>query len=601
MMADVERAELVEESTPGRATLVPDAARALELLEGALGPASPIDAAKRDAIAATCADVRRALGRAGTVNVALVGDRTNHALLEALIARPVFGAVEARGEGPLIVVRASQRAACRAILRGGRVEEFELAFDAREPEPERAREKGGGWLRALVRRAVAFFRALLGRREPALPEAGADPTRRVRDLVDPSARGGEVDEVWLTLPIPEMPETVTLYDVRGMMARAKDVAADFVRYRTDAAILVLGGSSRSDAPEPTRELARRLSSHGARVLVATKLAAADAARALGVDPARVSRLPASFGARELVERVAGEREALMGARTSAALRLAQRGIEEAIERDEARDREAIARLASYVQSDRRRRLDATRQSIAGAAAGRAIRILQSVLSLFEAEFVPIRDEQMRVASEARSLDELRASVAGVAGALRDVRGKLVAQAERFLGEATSLLAPPLLENLERRIELVLRDVGVDAPGRPTWPDLPKIELEDHLVADATLTSTALSADIGWTDSLRSFEKVKERCLLQLADDLERLSHAVQSEIMDSEPRVARSLHEGLEVWLEAAGDSFASWLERIIEAERAARDAKRTERLAPWLAYRDTLVEQGRAMSARFR
>lgn len=356
-----------------------------------------------------------------------------------------------------------------------------------------------------------------------------------------------------------------------------------------------------------RELATEIGGIAPHVWVISGEPAASLASSLGLDAARLVTV-SSLVDPDLVDRVLDARALTAALRTTAALRLAQRGIDDSIAQDTARDEEVLARLASYALPEGGRRRDETRRRVVGATAGRAIRILQGALGALDQELTAIREQRTTAVGGAKSLDELRVEVAAAGPPLAELPSKLAAHAQTMVLDALSQLGPALLEDLDRRVDSVIADLG-SAPLRPVWPPPPRVAVaEEALVARESLQQGEdIHAEIGWTDSvLRSLDKVKARVTQRLTHDLDRITQRARAEVMRAEPLVARQLHEALESWVTAAGDVYTTWLETQLTFERATRAKAREARQSPWTRHRDLLAThaqdlttQSRALSKR--
>jgi hypothetical protein len=587
-----------------------------------------------DAVRGATADVRRMLQR-GVATIALVGERETGALLDAWLPQPVFRDRPLSSPGPAIALRRDASAAFRVLRRGGSEHlddapsERELTLRAeleamRRSDPSLPisieieipelppRPKRGLW-----RRFVDWLRSLFGTK-PALPAPPptAAPTpaprrentrdRLLRELdhaeeerSDDFARRlmelATADDVTELAIAHAMDENLTLLDLRGLQARDAKAAWKRVRAEVDVCILVIERKAAERVAFTTVQLARELSGISPHLWTLSPDGADTLARVLEVDAARIVSLASPLDAASLMAPALDERALSAAVRTIAALRLAQQGIDEKIEAAAARDREVCDRIASYALPPGKKRRDDTHRRVSGAVAGRAARILGSVIGILGTELAQVRSDRSQAIEAVKTKDALKVEVAQVGPALRAVRTKLAGYAEALLHEAMSELGPALLSDVERKIEATLEDLEHVSPARPRWPAAPRIEVpEDGLVAHATLAGgETLRADIGWTDALRSLEKVKQRVGQQLAQELEHLSSAAEAEILDFEPHIARRLQESLELWVDAASDAFNVWLDRCVAEERRARDRAREEKLASLIAARDALRDQG--------
>ncbi len=577
--ADIESGSLSAHAA--RAEARSPTADALEVLERAIGPEFGLEDEVRAAVATTCARVRAVLAR-GPFEIAIAGDRSANALLDAWIARSIFGSTDSLGGGPPITIAYGARSVCRARDASGAVEELSLDLPwARPPSVHAAR---GGWLARLARLFRRVLGSLFGRGAPELPAPLVDEgAARVRSVFVDAGGSAPFVDARIELPIPELRASLVIHDVRGAAGRDTAAASAFARERADVCLVVLDRDGDPRAHDAARAFVAGVTAMGPRILAATAMPRAVAARALGVEAARVVCVAESVDLAELEERAAAERALFVRALLAAAQRLVQSSLETDLAREDELERASLERLAALGVPSRRRRRDETRHKVDGATAGQAIRALQSVLSLFESEFVPLREECSRRVAAATTLAELRASVAEAGAALGALKAKLVAHAERFVADAMARLGPPLLDDLERRAAAFACElVQFPSPTPPAFPPLPAIRLEDRLVAGATLAGAeSLRADVGFLDTyVRRFERVKARCLARLDAELEAIAEAVHVEVLGSEPRVARSLHDGLEAWVEAAADALGRWHAHTLETERHARERVRLARTA---------------------
>jgi hypothetical protein len=567
----------------------------------------------------------------------------------------VFGDARAEGPGPTISIERGARPSYRAVFHDGLFEDFDLALpdrdaelaaqlralvDERDLDDQRAptepfrrsspaieprrRSPFVEWLyrvwvmfRGLFSRAAApgpvdeqaealrierrmFLNSEIERlsNERANLEATreAEFVARLRVLVE--ARASEVAEIRIRFPTHAIGETTTLLDLRGPLASPeRDTAWALIRSQVDASVLVLDG----EIDERTRDLSRELSALGPYLFIAATGAArrsAELAGALALDPGRVLLVSPSVSSSSLTSLLVNARTSMAGVRSIAALRIAKNGIEERMARDEAPDREALDRLRAHGEHDS---LEEMRRRIGAACAGRSIRVLEGTVAALENGLAVVKADAAKALEETKTRDELKASVQTTGASLRAVRETLASQVQGLVDEAVADLAPSLLRDLDRRVDLVTEAVSVEMPPRPEWPAAPRAEAPvTALVAHATLEAAeALRAELTWTDAwLRSFEKVKRRASSRLVEQLDAIVSAARAEILGAEPNMAAALAQALGNFVDVARERFGAWLDAVLAAESAARAKKRRERQRTWTAQRDAITECERRLGA---
>ena len=631
-----------------RHLLLEEMARAIESLApqahgGTLRPAA------REAIEASRSEALAILGRAEPT-VVVIGARRRGTLLDAWIDDDLFGAADIESVGPAIVVRPATRPSYRARMLDGTLEELTQAsprapghetttepapppeLGPSEPPPHEATSiaaEPSSWLGRFLARLVALLSRFFGRRprRPAMPIPAAEvrpsapPPVPPRDgegerddahdathpplrewlaaLVDSGARAAGVAEVVIAVPSAQR-TGATLIDLRGALVRSPKAALARVRAEADVCALTLEGSGTGGVERDFAPLAREVADALPHLFVITDRTAERLARSWGIEPRRIVVLVPSEAPAVLASHTLDERALMSAEHVESALRSAQRAVDEAIAEDAARDREALDRLASRALPERGRRRDETRQNVRGAVAGRAIRIVQGVLAMLDAELRTIRDERSAAVAAARSRDEVRTEVAAAGPPLHALAGKLAVNAQSLVHEALSQHGPALLGDLDRRVAAVLEDASTSL-ARPVWPPPPRVAIpEEALVAEASLAQgESLHAEIGWTDSvLRSLEKVKQRCAEQLVRDLARIGGRARAEVLRAEPLVAKSLNDALESWILTSSDVYSSWLEAAVATEESGRSAARARRHRLEIAKRDAWAEHERRIAS---
>jgi len=590
--------ERSDEAAAHRAALLSDVRRGVTLLSEVLDARNGLVAMRTSArVAGALADVVRMLDTPGCT-LAVVGERTSYGLLDAWLGEPVFAGaeVDASTPGPVVTLRRGAVLSYRAQMRDGSVEERRQSAPAPPPkapvpEQEQQRRSFRDRLRDAWQRLWLRILSLVGR-APALTSGEHVPLEptlvpRLHEILSVRGAPTQVVELLVTSPAAALAEHVSLVDMRGAMGEVEAIA--MVRDRADACLLVLPGGP---VGPRLRDLAQALAAVFPHVLVAVpgRPRAEDVALALGLPASRLCLAPVD--ARALALLAENERALGASARCTAAIRMIAAALDDVVTRDADLDRQALDRYSAHEIDDRDAwRAGALRQ-VAGACAGRAVRILEGAAAVLEEELARVRAECTVAVESATSRPELQERVAAVGPALRAARAAVEACAGALADRACAELLPRLTADLDRRAAAI--SAGTDPPSSaPLWPPAPRFDpAQARLVVSDTLSrDDLLHADMRWSDGwLRSLDKVKQRCAAQVAEQLEQVARTARAEILSSEPHVAGMLSQALAQWLDVAAEELSGWIALGLAKEREARDAARAERHAPVISERDGLA-----------